>query len=239
MSHLLKPNDSGLASLDDVRAWMEAQQDNTVHAEKMKDKENAGERNDFDKRWIERLERTQFMTYWGTRTCEEWDAICKGGNQTPITLPEIYHLTKYRNATESLTQKFKIMDETLHYDDCNTLTGTTYDESFKTLGDRISKTVIELPEGGLCFRQGREDILTVERFLKTMFSTYDDSSTIKRTLGTIVGNAKKLHLFDFREPGANPEVTYSPVILFSSNETPHIYKATRRERRYSCITVKL
>jgi len=238
MTHLLKPHSDGLASLDEVRAWMEAQAQETIEEKATEEKTTEWEEN--LTQWVQKLERTRYTTYRGeTRTWEEWDAICKENNQRPITLAEIYHLARYRDATPLISTEFTAINEMLHSGNCNTLTGTGYDSSLKILTNWISTARVALPESGECFDPERRDDRTLKTFLDKMFLTNDSTDTMVQTLGRIVTNPERLLLLELDSPEPIPLNSYSPLILYSSHETPHIYKSIARQREYGCITVKL
>jgi|GEM_PF-2171971 len=107
MTYLLKPNDNGLASLDEVKAWMEAQ--NALHDKKaqLQKKQTQPSADGF---FLTRHAETE-------RYYSEWLEALKGTDEKIATLPEIY-----RGLKEQKGFARQLRNDLLHH---TVLTGTT------------------------------------------------------------------------------------------------------------------
>jgi len=194
MSDLLKPNDNGLASLDEVRAWMEAQSQ----------KEDATPTTTSEPPLPACFQFTydfsygKYSTYPGEiHPIQEWKSILKERNVCPITLGEIYRLAMIRNDTDNTKKAFHYITKELLWGAI--LTGTSYDHHTSMIYNGIQDEHVSLPKEDVGFGLQGDAKARMQEFLQALFMTVDPIEKIQKNLESIARGKTTLRLSRLNE----------------------------------------
>jgi len=235
MSNLLKPNDNGLASLDEVRAWMEAQTRETIE-EKIDDGLDNQAQKDIIVKDIEYISKYRFFGL-DVYKPEEWRRILEQERSRPILISEMYDLARRNDRSPIEEIAFKEMKRVLRGRVVITHTrynsdGVIHDKK-TALGVRI---VPDMPRPLLDEKKIELD------FLVTIFGTDDDEKTIRDTFKRLTRGdlhlkyaiaTSNLQAYSYTDnEGMTPLATY-----FSKNNKSIL--PVLRNDVYACIGVNL
>jgi len=224
MTHLLKPNDNGLASLDEVRAWMEAQATSTC-CDEQKDNPVNEDRAKY---------RTLKFYHEEEHTLHEWESIWQERDVTPITIPELYAIAKYRTESEETEEWFKKVKEAI--DHKTIITGTACDKWCTALFHGTMKVKTKVPNDKKEF-----DIFDTfdvpDKFLMDLFNTNDDVTDIKTNLTALVNGAQVEYDTNTKSVIANSAGNH-PYRIYFSDRIVNIDNVHKEEYKYRSIGVK-
>jgi len=195
MTHLLKPNDGGLASLDDVRAWMEAQARDTIEEKVTSSAENK-QTTESGKEGIKWIGEYCFFDLID-RTPTQWETLLEYDGLRPILLSEIYALAKEPRATHYEDEAFEWMKALINAR--RLLTGTTYDTQHVFNEHNIQKhQLLTIQRYHTLFTDSMTDILPTQAF----FGTDDNSKTIRETFSQLITGAQHMeYVVTTQSPG--------------------------------------
>jgi|GEM_PF-2566147 len=192
MTHLLKPNDNGLASLDEVRAWMEAQSQETIDDKT----ESLVESSTPKKTGIGNSEWISDYCFFDSndRTPEQWDALFQQNGLQPISLSQIYSLAKITLMTTSEQEAFNIMRTLIQKQ--RVMTGTKYTDTaiFNGIREREHHwfTTYDINQ---VFTEKKMDEIAA----RALFGTNDDFTTIRQTFGRLT-NGNQYLAYNYTAP---------------------------------------
>jgi|GEM_PF-1610775 len=220
MTHLLKPNDNGLASLDEVRAWMETQTREMI--------ESAASTmiNDRPPVADNQFKYGEYITYPGEQhTVDEWNSILEERRVCPITLREIYQNATNKDNIENTRIAFSLVNRALHQGSMHgqyMLTGTSYNHNTKIIYDGAHGDPVNIPKEYTCFGLEGDAKKEMERFLQTLFWTTHSIAQIELTLEIITGGRTTLDIPQIRRKGPTDRLNRVPLTVsvkkYSANE---------------------